>query len=197
MLISWEVENMSVVLPTHIRTNLHLWLPFHASWMQFWAEVPLGRLSRALALQCLIPGRIHGLICQAGALGPEDCDVEEREPLTFPCAACWHRLGCLCQRISLHRCVLCKWALLWCKVCSWNGAAVRLLPSSLCSAYLYLAQFSNLIHHFESHTWFRNFKRTRGNFVFLKELCPTYSCPPLSSPEPAGCHIPTDHICIL
>lgn len=29
-------------------------------------------------------------------------------------------------------------------------------PAALSSAYLHLAQFSNLIHHFKSHIWFRN-----------------------------------------
>lgn len=40
-------------------------------------------------------------------------------------------------------------------------------PTALSSAYLYLAQFSHLIHHFKSHTWFRNLETSRGHFLFF------------------------------
>lgn len=40
-------------------------------------------------------------------------------------------------------------------------------PAALSSPYLYLAQFSNVIHHFKSHTWLRNLEKTRGNFLFV------------------------------
>lgn len=40
------------VLPTHMRTNLHLWLPFHAFWMPCWAGMPLWADQAGLSLLC-------------------------------------------------------------------------------------------------------------------------------------------------
>lgn len=109
----------------------------------------VGRSSRTLlALWCRVLGSTRSLVCQAGALGLEGHGGEERDPLTFPRAGCWHRLGASGRGSPFSSNVLspdAKFApvmVLLCCCC----------PAALSSAYLEPTQFNNWIHRFKSHT---------------------------------------------